>query len=139
MLGSFRSGEWICLFCDHEFVAKMVKEGHDSTIRPKVQTYEFDNGRMYLDVWAADGKAQLSKTFLGRLRVLKVLACATITTVLIFSDWGEGTHCFTPVRDGLTSWWRTFSQMDVADVAKGRSVGGPLPELRSSARDDQGN
>ncbi len=115
----------------------MVKEGHDSTVRPKVQTYEFDNGRMYLDVWAADGKAQLSKTFLGRLRVLKVLACVTIPAVLIFSDWGEGTHCFTQVRDGLLSWWRTFSQMDEADVAKGRSVGAPLPELPSRARRDR--
>ena len=35
----------------------MVKEGHDSTVRPKVQTYEFDNGRMFLDAWASDGNA----------------------------------------------------------------------------------
>ena len=108
----------------------MVKEGHDSTIRPKVQTYEFDNGRMYLDVWAADGKAVLSKTFMGRLRVFKVLACVAIPTVLIFSDWGDGSNCFTPVRDGLKSWWRNFAQMDEADVAKGRSVGSALPQSR---------
>ena len=37
----------------------MVKEGHDSTVRPKVQT-EFDNGKMFMDAWAADGKAMFS-------------------------------------------------------------------------------
>mmetsp|Transcript_29645 Transcript_29645/g.76627 ORF Transcript_29645/g.76627 Transcript_29645/m.76627 type:complete len:127 (+) Transcript_29645:79-459(+) len=111
----------------------MVKEGHDSTVRPKVQTYEFDNGRMYLDVWAADGKATLSKTFMGRMRVLKVLACAAIPAVLVFSDWGEGTHVFTPIRQSLTAWWRTFVQLDVADVAKGQSVGTPLPPHSASS------
>ena len=109
----------------------MVKEGHDSTVRPKVKTYEFDNGRLYLDVWAADGKAALSKAFMGRMRVLKVLACAAIPAVLIFADWGDSTHVFTPVRRGITAWWQTFVQMDVADVAKGRSVGEPLPEVSS--------
>ena len=106
----------------------MVKEGHDSTIRPKTTTYEFDNGRLYQDVWAADGKHQLSKSFLGRLRVAKVLACAAIPAVLIFADWGEGSHCFDYVRDGLSGWWSTFTAMDVADVAKGRSVGRRLRE-----------
>ena len=33
-----------------------VKEGHDSTVRPKTRTWEFDNGRKFLDEWAADGK-----------------------------------------------------------------------------------
>ena len=105
----------------------MVKEGHDSTVRPKVQTFEFDNGRMYQDVWAADGKAMLSKSFLGRLRVFQVLACAAIPLVLVFSDWGEGTHVFTPVRKATLAWLRRFSQLDEVDVAKGRSVGQPLP------------
>ena len=101
----------------------MVKEGHDSTVRPKVQTYEFNNGKLYRDVWAADGKAQLSKTFLGRLRVFNVLACIAIPVALISADWGEERHIFTPVREGCVAWWKNFIELDEADLAKAHSVG----------------
>ena len=110
----------------------MVKEGHDSTVRPKVQTYEFDNGRMFLDAWASDGKANLSKPFLGRMRVLQVLACTSISLVLVLSDWGGGEHVFSPLRRGLLAWWDRFREMDTADVAKARSVGAPIGPRGSS-------
>ena len=108
--------------------SRMVKEGHDSTVRPKVQTYEFNNGRLYMDAWAADGKANLSRTFQGRMRVLNVLLCVGMGTTLIFMDWaGNSEHVFSPVRRVALTWWRNFNRLDVADVAKARSVGEPIP------------
>ena len=72
----------------------MVKEGNDSTVRPKLQTYEFDGGRPYLDEWASDGKPALSRRFVGRLRALNVLAICTLPVALVlFGSWGEGELC----------------------------------------------
>jgi hypothetical protein len=101
----------------------MVKEGHDSTVRPKVQTYEFDGGRLYLDAWAADGKANFSRAFLGRMRVLNVLLCTGMGAVLLCHDWGEKEHILSPLQRTARSWWGTFFAMDVADVRKAQSVG----------------
>ena len=112
----------------------MVKEGNDSTVRPKVQNYEFDNGRLYLDAWHADGKAMLSKRFTGWARVATVLSCAFIAPLLVFSDWGEHEHVFTPVQRSVRAWWDQFIQMDVADVAKGESVGISMSTRDSSRR-----
>lgn len=100
----------------------MVKEGHDSTIRPKVQTYEFNNGRLFLDAWAADGKPLLSQAFLGRVRVLNVAMCTMAGICIVFGDWGEREHAFTPVRHAALAWWDTFVRMDSADLAKARSL-----------------
>ena len=107
----------------------MVKEGHDSTVRPKVQTYEFDNGRMYLDAWASDGKANLSRTFLGRMRMLNVFLCVGMGGVLLCADWGDQEHIFSQLQRTTKGWWRTFITMDEADERKARSVGwgGPPP------------
>ena len=106
----------------------MVKEGHDSTVRPKLQTYEFDNGKMYLDTWAADGKPALSRTFVGRLRALKIFAAVTLPAAfLLLGDWGDNEHIFSPVQRAAFGWWSRFVEMDEMDVAKARSVavGGP--------------
>ena len=104
----------------------MVKEGFDSTVRPKVQTYEIDNGKLFLDAWAADGKPMLSKNFTGVMRVFGVISMTAAGVALVFSDWssvsqGED-HVFTALQRGARSWWATFIQMDEADVAKARSV-----------------
>eukprot|EP00962_Isochrysis_galbana_P021696 scaffold6412_cov153-Isochrysis_galbana.AAC.2 len=100
----------------------MVKEGHDSTVRPKLQTWEFDNGRAYLDQWAADGKPMWSKRTLGAYRAAGVLLAAAITPLILLSDWGEKETVLSPLQRVCWSWWATFSAMDEADVAKARSV-----------------
>jgi hypothetical protein len=111
----------------------MVKEGHDSTIRPKVKSYEFDNGRLFLDAWHADGKEMLSKRFTGWARVASVLSCAFLVPVLVFSDYGEREHVFSPLQRSVRGWWTQFFKMDVADVAKGESVGAPVGRPKSGA------
>jgi hypothetical protein len=104
----------------------MVKEGHDSTVRPKVQTYEFDGGRLLLDSWAADGKPNLSRNFQGWLRVFGVLSLTGAGTVLLLTDWSgvskQHDHVFSDLQRGVRAWWSTFMEMDEADVAKARSV-----------------
>ena len=104
----------------------MVLEGHDSTVRPKVKTYEFDGGRMYLDSWAADGKPVLSKRFLGLSRAGGVVAATGTLFMLVLSDWndvaGDKEHVFTPVQRGVRTWWSRFTEMDEFDVIKARSV-----------------
>ena len=102
----------------------MVKEGHDSTVRPKVLTYEFDKGRMLLDSWAADGKPALSRYFQGWMRVLGVLTVSAATASLVFSDFThtDNDHVFSGIRRSLLAWWSTFIALDEADVAKARRV-----------------
>ena len=106
----------------------MVKEGIDSTVRPKVQTYELDGGRLLLDSWAADGKPALSRKFVGLVRVGGVFALTGCSAVLLLSDWSGVTkgqeHVFSELQRSLHTWWRAYTEMDVADVAKARSVGG---------------
>ena len=103
----------------------MVKEGGDSTLRPKVQTYEFDGGRLFLDSWAADGKPMLSRTFQGWTRVLGVVTL-TGALALVLSDWGSVAqnreHVFSPVQRCVFGWWSRFTEIDAADVAKARPV-----------------
>ena len=118
----------------------MVKEGHDSTIRPKVQTFEFDNGKVFLDAWAADGKANLSRRFIGWSRVAHVFAVTGMTAVLFFSDWGPNEHIFSDARRMVGQWWTKFVELDVHDVAKARSVDGPVSTIAtyvSSARGEK--
>ena len=111
----------------------MVKEGHDSTVRPKISTFEFNDGRIYLDAWHSDGKSSLSKTFLGRLRVAKVLLCTLMPAAMLFgSDWGDD-HVFTAPCNAVSAWWRTYVRMDIADVSKGQSVG----KWRQALHDEQ--
>lgn len=104
----------------------MVREGHDSTVRPKVQTFEFDGGRMFLDAWASDGKPALTRNFQGWLRVLGVVTMTSFGIVLVLADWDKATHhqdhVFSSLQRGIRGWWATFIQMDEADVAKARSV-----------------
>ena len=108
----------------------MVKEGHDSTVRPKLQTIEFDNHRPFLDSWAADGKPMISRAAMSRLRAANVfLVCTLPLSFMLFVDWGEKEHVFSPVQRAARGWWRTFTEMDVADVAKGLSVGRPVEGL----------
>ena len=106
--------------------AGMVREGHDSTVRPKLQTYEFDNGRLYLDQWAADGKPAWGRIGQGRLRALAVFSCFAVPFGFIFVDFGDEEHVFSPVRRTLLNWWRTYTTLDVLDVAKACSVGPPI-------------
>ena len=53
----------------------MVKEGHDSTVRPKLETYVYCQQRKewLFDRWAGDGKAGFGRGALRKLEVLKVL------------------------------------------------------------------
>lgn len=104
----------------------MVQEGHDSTVRPKLQTYEFSNGKLYLDQWASDGKPHFDRATQGRMRALLVFSCVTIGFGCLLRDWGSEENLFSPVRRGLLGWWRTFTALDAADVAKARSVGPPI-------------
>ena len=100
----------------------MVKEGADSTIRPKVTTYEFDRGKLFLDAWAADGKPMPSQHRLAVYRVLGVVTLTSAAIALVLTDWGQLTngreHCFTPVQKFAFAWWNRFIEMDEADVAK---------------------
>lgn len=112
----------------------MVKEGHDSTVRPKVQTYEFDNGRLFLDSWASDGKPSFSRRFLGSMRVLNVILCVGMGAVLVSGDYGDQEHVFTPVQRGFRNWWQTFIEMDVHDVRKAQSVGTSRSSPRTNGR-----
>lgn len=114
-----------CCCCHSHHVIGMVKEGHDSTVRPKVQTFEFDNGKMFMDAWAADGKAMFSRRFLGWSRVANVLGCTGICAVLFFMDHGNDDHVFSTARQATLNWWGTFVEMDMYDVKKAKSVGGP--------------
>ena len=95
-----------CCFSSSSERSRMVKEGHDSTVRPKVQTYEFDNGRLFLDSWASDGKPSFSRRFLGSMRVLNVILCVGMGAVLISGDYGDQEHVFTPVQRGFRNWWQ---------------------------------
>ena len=112
----------------------MVKEGHDSTVRPRLQTWEFDpdSGRKYLDVWEAEGKPNFSRLFLSRIRVAKVLSVLLIPPLVIFSydDVGKET-AITPIQRGFSSWWSAFTALDEADVRKARALG---RRRRASAR-----
>ena len=115
---------WLVLALEQQ-LADMVKEGGDSTYRPKVQTYEFDGGRLFLDSWAADGKPMLSRTFRGWARVFGVVTLTGVTA-LVLSDWGmvaqNRDHVFSPVQRSVFSWWSRFTEIDAADVAKARPM-----------------
>ena len=102
----------------------MVKEGHDSTVRPKVVTYEFEKGRMLLDAWAADGKPALSRYFHGWMRVLGVVTITAASVSLVLSDFShtEQDHVFSGLRRSVLGWWTTFVALDEADVAKAMAV-----------------
>ncbi len=104
----------------------MVKEGHDSTVRPTLKTWEFDQkGRKYLDEWAADGKPQLSHKVLARVRFLKMFAALTIPLIFVVIDYGNQEHAASALQRRLRAWWCTVVQLDDADVAKARTVSFP--------------
>ena len=111
----------------------MVKEGFDSTVRPKIQTYEFNEGKLYLDQWASDGKPHFSRAWLGRGQAALILLTATTSLGCLMYPWeGESgkEHVFTPVRRGLAAWWEKFTALDVVDIAKAQSVGDPIVDAR---------
>ena len=81
----------------------MVREGHDSTVRPTVQTYEFSGGRAYLDSWSSDGKPNLSRRFIAWSRVGNVALCTCMAAVLIFAEEAVGQHTIVVVvADAIT-------------------------------------
>lgn len=116
---------------------RQVKEGNDSTVRPKLAHWEFDQGRRYLDVWAADGKPYFSRGFLSYVRVAKVFCSVTIPFYFVLFAF-DGTHgkenIFTPIQRPFWAWWHTFAQLDHADMAKARSVGGALQPTKVERR-----
>ena len=109
-----------------------VKEGHDSTVRPKVETWEFDNGRRYLDAWAADGKPYFSRSIQSRIRVAKVASMIVLPMwCVLCMDTGQDpdNHVFSVPRNAFWNWYMRFVEFDKFDMRKARSVGGPLPEV----------
>lgn len=108
-----------------------VKEGHDSTVRPKLASYEFDQGKLYKDEWAADGKPYLSRYAQGRVRAAKIFGCVSVSvcSVLLFGrlDGGED-HVFTTLQRPIYRWFNAFIKFDRYEEAKARSVGWPLPD-----------
>eukprot|EP00327_Prymnesium_parvum_P000542 CAMPEP_0182827992 /NCGR_PEP_ID=MMETSP0006_2-20121128/17229_1 /TAXON_ID=97485 /ORGANISM="Prymnesium parvum, Strain Texoma1" /LENGTH=156 /DNA_ID=CAMNT_0024955313 /DNA_START=112 /DNA_END=581 /DNA_ORIENTATION=- len=114
-------------------VALQVKEGHDSTVKPKIEVWEFHDGRRYLDAWAADSKPYFSRTFVSRVRAAQVAFCAFLVL-----PWGllsmeidgvtEREHVLTPLRNFFWSWYGNYMKMDHYDLKKARSVGQLLPQ-----------
>lgn len=103
-----------------------MKEGHDSTVRPTLKTWQFDqHGRKYLDEWAADGKPQLGHKVLGRVRFAKMFFALTIPVVFLAIDYGTQEHAATALQRRLRAWWCKVVQLDDADVAKARTVSFP--------------
>ena len=121
-------------------VGKMVKEGHDSTVKSKVKSYGFDGGKLFVDAWHADGKPMLSNRIQSWVRVGKVLGLTVFGVSLLLSDWGTATstddHVLSSVQRSIWGWWTTFTELDEADVAKAKSVARrkvPQPSLYASA------
>ena len=112
----------------------MVLEGQDSTIRPKVQTFHFDNGKLFMDAWAADGKANFSRRFIGWSRVGNVLACTGAAALFFFCNEYEEDNCFAYARTSVETWWSTFTQLDVADVQKAKGASMMLQWVRGGSR-----
>ena len=100
----------------------MVKEGHDSTERPKLKTWEFDEGRRYLDEWKDQGKPALSKTVHRRIRVAKVLTLLSVFPAIAFVDFGPEETVVSPLQQRMQAWWGKFIALDISDVAKARTV-----------------
>tara|TARA_B110001452_G_scaffold43613_1_gene33420 strand:+ start:1344 stop:1664 length:321 start_codon:yes stop_codon:yes gene_type:complete len=100
----------------------MVKEGHDSTVRPKTRIWEFDQGRKFLDEWAADGKPGVSRIQMQRVQMLKVYAACLLPPFLLLLDYSAGETMMSPIKRSFYSWWCKFSAIDVADAAKARAV-----------------
>jgi hypothetical protein len=100
-----------------------VKEGHDSTVRPKMLVFEFDGGRKYIDEWAADGKPSLTRAQMRRVQSWKILAAVVVPPVLLLIDYGSGETMMSPLQRRFQGWWRHFCALDSADVAKAYSGG----------------
>ena len=103
--------------------ARQVKEGHDSTVRPKMLVFEFDGGRKYLDEWAADGKPGLTRAQMRRVQSWKIFFGVVVPPILLLIDYGEGETFATPFKRRVESWWRGFCALDSADVAKAYAGG----------------
>ena len=104
---------------------RIGREGQDSTIYPKLKTWEFDQGRPYLDEWASDGKPYFSRKLQTRIRVLKVvLPFVALPFAVLGVDYGPGETVFSPIQRAFHSWWSTFTALDHADIQKAHSVGG---------------
>ena len=101
----------------------MGVEGQDSTVRPKLKTWEFDQGRRYLDEWNAEGKPYLSKSIQSRIRFAKaILPFIVVPVGLFLVDFGPEETVVSPIQRAMHSWWGTFVALDTADVVKAKSV-----------------
>ena len=100
-----------------------VKEGHDSTVRPKLNTWEFDTrGRRFLDEWKADGKPMLNTKVLGRVRFTKMFFALMLPVWVVAVDWGQQEHVMSEVQRRYWGWWGSFARLDDVDVAKALTV-----------------
>ena len=103
-------------------MSRIGREGQDTTLYPKLKTWEFDQGKPFLDEWSSDGKPYFSRKIQTRIRVAKaVLPFVLIPLVLGFDDGSE--TVFSPMQRTFYSWWTTFTALDHADVQKAQSVG----------------
>ena len=109
-------------------------EGQDSTIRPKVQTYHFDNGKLFMDAWSADGKANFSRKFIGWSRVGHVVACTGAAAIFFFCNEYDEDNCFRYARTSFETWWATFTELDVADVQKAQGAARLLEWARDKSQ-----
>ena len=100
-----------------------VKEGHDSTVRPKMLVFEFDGGRKYIDEWAADGKPSLTRAQMRRVQSWKILAAVIVPPILLMIDYGHGETFTSPFQRRFGRWWHHFCALDSVDVAKAYSGG----------------
>ena len=119
-----------------------VKEGGDSTVFPKLRTFEFDRGKLFEDVWTADGKPYLSQRVLSRVRACKVFLAISLPVwgFLTFErlDSPGEDHVFTLLRQPLLQWWSDFTAFDKHDLAKACSVGSaefPDPTIPRAKRE----
>ena len=106
-----------------------VKEGHDSTVRPKMLVFEFDGGRKYIDEWAADGKPSLTRAQMRRVQSWKILCAVLVPPILLLVDYGQGETFATPFQRRFWHWWHTFCALDSVDVAKAYAGGWRPPPV----------
>ena len=107
----------------YALVLTQVREGHDSTVRPKMLVFEFDGGRKYIDEWAADGKPSLTRAQMRRVQSWKILAAVIVPPILLMIDYGHGETVTSPFQRRFQRWWYRFCALDSCDVAKAYSGG----------------
>jgi len=95
----------------------------DSTKRPKLQDWSFDQGKAFVDQWAAEGKPNLSNAMLRRVRVMKVLAFAVAGPLCVLNgEYGVEEHVLSPVQRTVFSWFAAYTALDTADYRQAKLV-----------------